>query len=204
MKLLVFLIPAFCALTAAAQTAPVAAAPSVAAGPVVSAPPAAPRVAVIRFQDAILATQQGQQASAMLRAKYDPKKADVQKRQADLEALQEKLQKGAATMTPEARSKMQDELQRGARNLQHDVDDLNAELQQEEGKIMQDMAVKMDELIQKYARKNGFGMVLDVSSQQTPVLWADAGSNITAEIVKEYDAAYPAQAAAAAPKTGPK
>ncbi|HLH15615.1 MAG TPA: OmpH family outer membrane protein, partial [Bryobacteraceae bacterium] len=98
--------------------------------------------------------------------------------------------------------------QRGARNLQHDVDDLNAELQQEEGKIMQDMAVKMDELIQKYARKNGFGMVLDVSSQQTPVLWADAGSNITAEIVKEYDAAYPAKAAvpaaAAAPKTGAK
>ncbi len=39
-------------------------------------------------------------------------------------------------------------------------------------------------------------MVLDVSSQQTPVLWAAAAANISADIVKAYDAAYPVNTAA--------
>jgi outer membrane protein len=112
--------------------------------------------------------------------------------------MNDKLQKGGATLSPEARAKMQDDLGRGSRNLQHDIDDLNAELQQDEGKIMQEMGSKMSQLIQSYASKHGYSIVLDVSSEQTPVLWADAASNITADIVKEYDALHPVKSAAAA------
>ena len=176
----------------AAAAKPAEPAPSVTP---VSAP--IPRVAVIRFQDAVLATQEGQRASAKLRAKFDPKKAEIQKRQDQLQAMDDKLAKGGATMTPEARNQMQTDLNRGARNLQHDIDDLNAELQQDEGRIMQEMAAKMSDLIQKYAEQNGFSVVLDVSSQQTPVLWANAASNITADIVKQYDAAHPVKTVAA-------
>jgi outer membrane protein len=185
----VLTVNAFLAFCAAAQTAAPAAAPAPA--------PASQKVAVIRFQDAILETKEGQQASAALRAKFDPKKATVEKRQAELQALQDKLQSGK-NLTPAERTRMQDELSRGTRSLQRDVDDLNAELQQEEGKIMQDIAGKMADLLQKYAAKNGYSMVLDVSSQQTPVLWADAAANISADIVKEYDALHPVKSAAAA------
>ncbi len=156
------------------------------------------RVAVIRFQDAVLTTQEGRQAAAALKAKFDPRKAQLEKRQADLKALQQKLQSGAATMTPEARTKLQDDLASGSRTLQRDADDLNNDVQQEEGRIMGQMASKMSQVIQKYATSNGFTMVLDVSSQQTPVLWAAAAANISADIVKAYDAAYPAGSAAAA------
>jgi outer membrane protein len=157
------------------------------------------KVGVIQFQAAVLSTAEGKAASAALRAKFDPKKADVDKRQGELQAINDKLQKGGATLTPEARAKMQEDLSRGSRNLQHDIDDLNGELQQDEAKIMQDMGAKMSDLIQRYATKNGLSMVLDVSSEQTPVLWADAASNITADIVKEYDALHPVKSAAAAP-----
>ncbi len=190
MKLHLFIVPACLALSAFAQTAP---------APAPAAAPKLPKVGVIQFQAAVLSTAEGKAASAALKAKFDPKKADVDKRQADLQAMQQKLQTGANTMSPDARNKMQDELARGSRNLQHDVDDLNAELQQDENKIMQDMGAKMSDIIQKCATKNGFSIVLDVSSEQTPVLWADAASNITVEIVKEYDAAHPVKSAAAAP-----
>jgi outer membrane protein len=156
-------------------------------------------VAVIQFQAAVLSTAEGKAASATLRSKFDPKKTVVDKRQADLQAMNDKLQKGGATMTPDARAKMQEDLQRGSRNLQHDIDDLNGELQQDESKLMQDMGGKMSELIQSYATKHGYSIVLDVSSEQTPVLWADAASNITADIVKEYDQLHPVKSAAAAP-----
>lgn len=199
MKFRSIIIAAMIALPAAAQ-GPSAAAAKTAEPVAAPAPAATPfKVAVIRFQDAVLSTQEGQKASAALRAKFDPKKADIEKRQADLQAMQEKLQKGTATMSPEARSKMQEDLARGSRNLQHDVDDLNSELQEDEGKMMQDIAGKMSELLQKYATQNGYAVVLDVSSQQTPVLWADAAANITPDIVKQYDAAHPVKSAAAAP-----
>ena len=193
MKFCLFALPACLALSAFAQTAP---APAPAAAP---APAGAPKVAVIQFQAAVLSTAEGKAASMQLRAKFDPKKADVDKRQADLQTMQDKLQKGGATMTPDARAKLQDDLARGSRNLQHDVDDLNGELQQDEQKIMQEMGAKMSDLLQKYATSHGYSIVLDVSSEQTPVLWADAASNITAEIVKEYDALHPVKSAAAAP-----
>jgi outer membrane protein len=181
------------ALSAFAQTTP---APANEAAP---ASAKTPKVAVIQFQAAVLSTAEGKAASTALRAKFDPKKASVDKRQVDLQSMNDKLQKGGATMAPEARTKMQEDLARGSRNLQHDIDDLNSELQQDEGKIMQDMGAKMSELIQGYATKHGYSIVLDVSSEQTPVLWADAASNITADIVKEYDVLHPVKSASAAP-----
>ncbi len=50
-------------------------------------------------------------------------------------------------MAPEARTKLQDELASGSRALQRDADDLNNDVQQEEGRIMGQMASKMSEVI---------------------------------------------------------
>jgi outer membrane protein len=181
------------AIPALAQTSP---APAPAPGG------AASHVAVLQFQEAVLSTQEGQQATAALKTKFDPRKAALERRQAELEALQQKIQKGGAGLTRETLAKMQTDLTAGGRNLNRDADDLNAEVQEEEGKIMQSMASKMGAVIQKYASDHGFSVVLDVSSQQTPVLWAAQSANITAEIVKQYDAANPVKKAevAAPPK----
>jgi outer membrane protein len=194
-KLHSFAIAVLLALPAAAQSpAPAAAAPAPAS--------AAHNVAVIQFQEAVLSTQQ---AAAALKTKFDARKTALDKRQAELESMQEKLQKGGAGMSHEALTKMQSDFTAGSRTFKRDADDLNAEVQEEEGKIMQSMASKMGTLIQKYATTKGFSVVLDVSSQQTPVLYAAQSANITADIVKEYDAAYPVKkAAAAAPAAAPK
>jgi outer membrane protein len=176
-------------LPAAAQTTP---------APAPAPSGAAQGVAIISFQDAVLSTQEGQQAQAALKTKFDPRKAALEKRRTELETLQEKVQKSGATMTREALTKAQNDLTAGGRTLNRDADDLNNDVQEEEGKIMQGMASKMGAIIQKYANANNFSVVLDVSSQQTPVLWAAQSANITAEIVKQYDAAYPVKKAAAA------
>ena len=46
----------------------------------------------------------------------------------------------------------------------------------------------MLEVIEKYATANGYAVVLDVSSQASPVLWANATTNITKSIVDAYNA----------------
>lgn len=167
-----------------------------------AAPAAVPtKIAIIQFQQAVLATAEGRQVSAAMRAKYDPKKVDVEKRRAQLQSMQDQLQKGGATMTAAARTKLQNALTAGERALNRDIEDLNTEVQADQGKAMQSMASQMGEIIKKYATEHGYAVVLDASGQATPILWAASNVNITADIVKLYDQAHPAKAVA--PAAGP-
>ena len=43
------------------------------------------------------------------------------------------------------------------------------------------------EAAQEYAQDNGYTLILDVSSQQTPVLYAANGIDITQDIIGLYD-----------------
>jgi outer membrane protein len=80
-------------------------------------------------------------------------------------------------------------------------EDAQADLDQEQGKVQQELGGKIMAIIDQYAQKNGYAVVLDVSNPQTPVLWAAAAVEITPDIVRLYDQAHPptAGAAAAAP-----
>ena len=42
-------------------------------------------------------------------------------------------------------------------------------------------------VIEKYAKDNGYSMILDVSNPNTPVLYASSGIDITQDIVSLYD-----------------
>ena len=53
-------------------------------------------------------------------------------------------------------------------------------------------------MIDEYSKGQGFAIVLDVSTQQSPVLWAANGIDITQQIVELYDKKFGAGAAAPA------
>ncbi len=191
-------IPMLLTVAAWSQTPPDPAPPKPA--PTKPAVPAGgSQIAIIAFQSAVLATQEGQQAQNAMKAKFDPRKAQLEKRQADLQAMQDRLQKGGATLTPDVRAKLQNDFDSGSRALNNAAEDLNNDVQEEEGKVLQGMATKMGDIIKNYAVKNGYTIVLDVSSQQTPVLWATPAVNITDDIIKLYDQAHPLSGAAPAP-----
>ena len=190
------------AAMAAAQTA----APAGGAAPAKPAPPAVipTKIAIINVQQAILATGDGKKAAAELQTKFSPRKSALEKRQADIQAMEDQLRKGSATMSDEAKARMQRDIENNTKSLQRDAQDLNDDVDQENGKIMNELGSKVMQVIEQYATQNGFAVVLDVSNQQSPVLWASASSEITGDIVRLYDQAHPAGAsptpAAAAPR----
>src|SRR5262249_17275031 len=166
------------------------------------------KVAIIHVQNAILSTKEGQKAAADLTTKFQPKKTELDKKQADLAALQDQLRKGSATMSEDMKAKLMRDFDSGNKNLQRDTQDAQDELDQEQGKVMQELGNKMMGVIEKYATQNGIALVVDVSNPQTPVLWASQTIDITGDIVKLYDQANPSAGApagtpAAAPKTTP-
>jgi outer membrane protein len=188
------------AITAAGQAAPAAApAPT----PAATAGPTPTRVGIINITAAILQTKDGQKAAAELKIKFDPKKSALEKRQQDIQALQDQLRKGAATMSDDAKARMERDIATNDRSLKNDADDLNTEVDQDQQKLMQEIWGKMNPIINQYATQNGYAVVLDVSNQQGGVIFGAADINITPDIIKLYDQAHPGTAAAA-PAAAPK
>jgi outer membrane protein len=167
------------------------------------------KIAVIDIQVAIMNTKEGSAQAGTLQAKYQPKKDEFDKRQRDIQAIQDQVKKGAATMSDDAKAKLERDMDAKTKSLQRDTQEVSDDYEQDMGKVFQELGNKMLQIIEQYAYQNGYAAVLDVSNRQTsPVLWAAPSSNITADIIKLYDQAHPAAAGAAAPKppaaTAPK
>jgi len=149
------------------------------------------KVAIIHVQNAILSTKDGQKAATDLQGTFAPKKADLDKKQQDIAALQDTLKKGSTTMSDDAKTKLMRDIDASTTRLNRETQDAQADLDEAQGKLMQELGNKMMAVVEKYATQNGFALVLDVSNPQTPVLWAASSVDITNDIVKLYDQAYP-------------
>jgi hypothetical protein len=58
-------------------------------------------------------------------------------------------------------------------------------------------------VLNRYAEENNYATVLDSSAQNSPVLYASKNIDLTQDIIRLYDQAYPAKAAAPASKPAP-
>jgi outer membrane protein len=161
------------------------------------------KVGVINIQSAIISTKDGQKAAADLAAKYEPRRKDIETRSGEIGSLKERLSKGANTMSEDAKQALVREIDTKTRSLQRDTEDAQTEFDQEQSKVLQELGQKMMAVIDKYARDNGFTLILDVGAPQNPVLYASNNIDITNEIVALYDKNAPTAAPAAAPAARP-
>lgn len=161
--------------------------------------PAPTKVGIIHIQNAIISTKDGQKAAADLQAKFDPTRKQLEAKQSEIASLQAELSKGSNTMSEERRIQLTRQIDEKTRSLNRDTEDAQMEFEQEQNSILQDLGSKMMAIIDKYARDHGFALILDVSSPQTPVLYAANGIDVTKDIIGLYDKAAAAPAASVSP-----
>ncbi len=163
------------------------------------------KVGIIHIQNAIIQTKDGQKAAAEMDTKFAPKRKTFDQKQTELTTLQGQYRNGTNTMSEDAKQKLARDIDQKTKLLQRDMDDAQAELDQEQQRVLQDLGQKMMVVIDKYASEHGFSLILDVSSPQTPVLYASNTIDITRDIVELYDknAGLPG-ASAAKPAVTPK
>jgi len=159
------------------------------------------KVAVINIQSAIISTNDGKKAAGEIQSRFSPKKAEVDRRQGEISQLQDQLNRGRNTLSEDARQNLTREIDQKNKALTRFTEDAQAELQQEEQKAMGELFGRVMQVIDKYAKDNGYALVLDVSSQQTPVLYASNTIDITKDIIDLYDKNSP-PATSAAPASG--
>ncbi len=88
----------------------------------------------------------------------------------------------------------QNELERKQDEYQEDVNAAQADVFDRIGR-------KMIDVLDRYARENGYVAILDSSAQNTPILFASTNIDVTQDIVRLYDQAYPVKGGAAASTT---
>ncbi len=153
-----------------------------------SAPAQTPtKVGIINVQGAILATKDGEKARDAIRARFEPRAKDMEGRMAEVNRLRDQFNKGANTMSADAREKLSREIDDKQKKYQWDSEDMQNELQQEEQKLVNEIGQRMISIIDEFAKANTFAVVFDVSGQQSPVLWAATGVDVTTQIVELYD-----------------
>jgi outer membrane protein len=164
-----------------------------------SAAAAAPtKIAVLSVRNAIVATAEGKQAQALLQSQFAPRQNELQNTQKQIEELQRRLNEGARTLSDDEKAKMQRQGDLLTRKLQRDNDGLNEELNAAQGEIVDGIGRKMLDVLDRYARENGFAVVLDTSAQGTPVIYGSSQVDITQDVVRLYDQAYPVKGGAPA------
>ncbi|HLK08838.1 MAG TPA: OmpH family outer membrane protein [Candidatus Angelobacter sp.] len=160
--------------------------------------PAGNKVGIVSIQEAIANTNEGKKELDALEQKFTPRKAALQSQNDELENLKKQLQAQGDKLSDEERNNRVRSATEKQKSLQRSAEDFQNEVQTAEQEILNRLGKKMLDVLEKYARENGYAVVMDVSNPQTPVLYANPGTNITKNLIDAYNAESPA--AAPAPK----
>ncbi len=164
--------------------------------------PAGVKVGIINIQRAIVESTEGKKAAEDLTKRFTPKKNDLQKKQDEVARLQKQLEDGKNTLSDEARANLLRELERKTKEFNRDNDDANSDFQQAEAQLINTIGQKVLKVIDEYARKHAYDVILDVSPPQSNVLWATNRIDITDEIITAYNAASGGAASGAGTPSG--
>jgi len=184
-----------------------------ATAPASVAPQAIPaKVAIIAFEQAVVATNEGQRAMADVQKKYEPQKSKIDGEAAEVDSLKKQVQGLPQTTSDDERARRLRTIDEKEKQLNRDAEDAQnayqGDLQEAYGKVAQ----KVGAAAVKYAQDNGFTLMLNVGgNQQTPnpVLWFAQPTDITQAVVNAYNtssgvaAPPPSAPAPAAHRTAP-
>ncbi len=185
-------------LSAAAQALPAPPAPA-------AAPVAVPaKIAVISFQAAVARTNEGLRDFGDLEKKYAPKQASLKTLSDEIDTLTTQLQTQGATLSEIERNSRAKVIDEKKKQLDRDTEDARNDFQQDMQDVFQSLQSKVYDVMQAYAELQGYTLILDVSQQQSPVLYAVNSTDITKAVIDAYNVKSgvpaPPQPAAAAPK----
>jgi outer membrane protein len=156
-----------------------------------SAPAQAPtgtKVGVASIQDIIVSTNEGKQAFAELEQRFSPRKVELENLNNEIVRLTADLQKTGDKLSDEERANRARTIDTKKKTLQRSVDDAQAEYQQAEQEIVNRVGTKLLDVIKKYGESNGYATILDTSTAQNPILWAEPNAIITKQLIDAYNA----------------
>ena|SRR5579883_2548039 len=167
------------------QTTP--ATPAATANATMAAAPST-KIAVINFQAAVAYTNEGQRDLSDLQKKFEPTTTELKTAQDEIETLQKQLDATKDKLSDEERAKRVQAIETKQKTFQRKYEDFQNDYGTQQQEVFDRIAKQVYPVMQDYAQKNAFALVVDSSGQGSPILWASEGNNITQAVIDAYNA----------------
>jgi outer membrane protein len=149
--------------------------------------PEGAKVAFVNINAIAAQSAEGKAATAKIQDYVKKKNAEIADKDKSIQALQTKLQQGASVMSDQARAQIEKDLTKQGRELQS----LREDAQQEQQTITQELQAEFQQklfpVVDEIAKEKGLHMVFSIAD--SGILWPDPGLDLTAEVIKRFDAA---------------
>ena len=180
------------AVTFALPMATLAQTDNAAASPVAptTTAPGPTKLGVISVQDCILATNEGQKEFEALGKKFEPTRNELKSLNDEIDQLKKQLDAQGSKMNEEARAGLVRQIETKQKALSRKQEDAQNDFVGQQNEIAQKILQKLGPVIDKYAKDNGLGLIIDISKPWPDgvVLWANQSVDITKPIVDLYNA----------------
>jgi len=168
-----------------------------------SPPPAAggvvPKLAIVDIRAALLSTAEGKQMVAEIQSQFSSKQAELDNMRKNLEDIQTRLRAGERTLSDEERIRLERQGQRLQQQMQRKQEEYQQDFNDAQQDAIDKLGRKMGDVISRYARENGFLIVMDA---QVCNIYCSNQLDVTQDIIRLYDQAYPVKGAVAPGRPG--
>lgn len=168
-----------------------------------AAAPVPAKIGVLNVRQAIVASAEGRQASAELQSTFAPRQNELENTRKQIEDLQKRLRDGDRTLSEDEKARLTRQGELLTRQFQRKQDELQEELNAAQGDVFERIGRKMMDVLDRYARENGYSIVFDTSAQNSPVIYGSSTIEVTQDIIRLYDQANPVKGAPAPASAAP-
>jgi len=161
------------------------------------------KIGVISIRQAIASTAEGKQAGAELQSQFAPRQNELEGMNKQIADVRQRLDAGGGKLSQEETARLTRQGEVLTRQLQRKQDEYQEDVNAAQSDVFDRIGRKMVDVLDRYARENSYIMILDSSAQNTPILFASTNVDVTQDIVRLYDQAYPVKNAPATPASKP-
>ena len=177
--------------------------------PQAAAPPPVPQVvfqdglkyAYLRVDVIAANSVEGRAANEKVKALNDQKVRELNEKNKALQAAQQKLEQGGSVLSDVSRAQLQTEIERQQRDIQRFTEDAQQDVTALQQQLQEDFQRKLNPVVDRVAKEKQVHMIF--SAADSGLVWADPTMDLTADVIRAFDAAAGAKPAAAAPAAPP-
>ena len=152
-------------------------------------PAMAGKIGWVEVEKAAVTVQEGQAAIKQLDDWAAPRKKQLDELRAAAEAAQQKVVKQRGIASDDAFEELQKEAVTAKRKFEDAVRQFQRQYNQQQDKLLAEVAHKMNKVVSDYAKAHGFDAVF-IFKQRT-LIYLSPSVNITDQIIKLYDERFP-------------
>jgi outer membrane protein len=142
------------------------------------------RIGVVDIQQVLNQSQKGVAMKQKLDQERAARQRELDARQQEVMKLQAEFEKQAPLLSEQAKRERSEALQRKVRDVRRIAEDANRDFDKRVREAEVDVTREIFGIVQEYGKDQGFSVILERST----MIYAAPAVDITAEVVKRYDA----------------